>query len=121
MQDKFSAEQGTNLYTIVSLLVENRIFLRSGVTSPRYIHHNHVNPWLIHSCKISRLEQEAMGPFKDSIYATISQSNIANMNVDIDVKHEKHIDKKRNITTLNLLIITLNLLNYKADQVTSPI
>lgn len=100
MQDKFYNEQRTDLYTIVSLLVENRIFLRSGVTSPRYIHHNHVDPWLIHSCKIYRLEQEAMGPFKDSIYATMPQGKTADMNINTDADHnEKHIDKKRNAIT----------------------
>lgn len=91
------------MYTVVSLLIENRIFLRSGVTGPRYIHHYHVDPWLTHSCKIYRLEQEAMGPFKDSIYATMPQGKIVNIDLETDVKHnEKDTDKKRNIITLNL-------------------
>ncbi|XP_011143807.1 general transcription factor 3C polypeptide 1 [Harpegnathos saltator] len=86
--DKFFSDQGTDLYTIVSHLVENRIFLRSGVTCPRYIHHHYVDSWLIHSCKIYRLEQEAMGPFKDSVYATMPLGKTAITNVETDAKHE---------------------------------
>lgn len=44
-----------------------------------------------------------MGPFKDSIYATMPQGKIVNIDLETDVKHnEKDTDKKRNIITLNL-------------------
>ncbi|XP_072745802.1 general transcription factor 3C polypeptide 1 [Anoplolepis gracilipes] len=80
--DKFFDEQGTNLYKAVLLLTENHIFLRSGVTNPRYIHHRFVDSWLIHSYKIYRLEQESVVPFKESIYATMQQEEIAETSID---------------------------------------
>ncbi|XP_020291475.1 general transcription factor 3C polypeptide 1 isoform X2 [Pseudomyrmex gracilis] len=69
--DKFFDEQGEDLYKVVSLLIENRVFLRSGVTNSRYIHYQYVDPWLTHSYKINRHEQESLVSFKDSIYATM--------------------------------------------------
>lgn len=59
------------MYKVVSLLIENRVFLRSGVTNSRYIHYQYVDPWLTHSYKINRHEQESLVSFKDSIYATM--------------------------------------------------
>ncbi|XP_011696801.1 PREDICTED: general transcription factor 3C polypeptide 1 isoform X2 [Wasmannia auropunctata] len=85
--DKFFDEQGEDLYKVASLLVENHIFLRSGVTKPRYIHHRYVDPWLIHSYKIYRLEQESLVPFKDSIYATMQPGEMnAEINAETDAK-----------------------------------
>ncbi|KAG5343225.1 TF3C1 factor, partial [Acromyrmex heyeri] len=97
--DEFFNKQGENLYKIVSLLTENRIFIRSGVTKPRYIHHRYVDPWLINSCKIYRLEQESLVPFKDSIYSTMHQGKIAETNTEMDAKdinidNEKDANKK---------------------------
>ncbi|XP_014483912.1 PREDICTED: general transcription factor 3C polypeptide 1 [Dinoponera quadriceps] len=113
LMDKFFNEHGTDLYAIVSLLVKNRIFLRSGVISPRYIHHHHVDPWLIHSCKIHRLEQEAMGPFKDSVYATMPQGKAANANVD--AKHsEEHANKK--LDMIHATPSTSSMDNGKAER-----
>lgn len=96
VQDEFFNEQGEDLYKIVSLLTENRIFLRSGVTKPRYIHHRYVDPWLINSCKIYRLEQEALVSFKDSIYSTMQQGKITEINVEMNA-NEKDANEKRNI------------------------
>ncbi|KAL6422933.1 hypothetical protein ACFW04_010439 [Cataglyphis niger] len=84
--DKFFNEQGMNLYKAVSLLTENHIFLRSGVTNPRYIHHRYVDSWLIHSYKIYRLEQESIVPFKDSVYATMQQGKTAEANLEMNAK-----------------------------------
>ncbi|XP_014229864.1 general transcription factor 3C polypeptide 1 [Trichogramma pretiosum] len=47
------------LSRILSLLVEKRIVLRAGIVTVRYIYHRSVNPWIIHSYKILRLEREA--------------------------------------------------------------
>lgn len=101
VQDKFFNEQGEDLYKIVSLLTDNHIFLRSGVTKPRYIHHRYVDPWLIQSYKIYRLEQESLGPFKDNIYATMQQEKIAETNAETDIKdtnlhNEEDSNEKRN-------------------------
>lgn len=81
--------------------------MRSGVTKPRYIHHRYMDPWLIHSCKIHRLEQESLGPFKDSIYATMQQGETAETNAETDVKNtnphnEEDRNKKRNYVTFVL-------------------
>ncbi|KYN36248.1 General transcription factor 3C polypeptide 1 [Trachymyrmex septentrionalis] len=100
--DEFFNKQGENLYKIVSLLTENRIFVRSGVTKPRYIHHRYVDPWLINSCKIYRLEQESLVPFKDSIYSTMHQGKTTETNTEIDAKdtnidNEKDANEKREI------------------------
>lgn len=78
------------MYKAVSLLTENHIFLRSGVTNPRYIHHRYVDPWLINSCKINRHEQESMVPFKDSLYVTIQQGKTtAESSSEVDVKQNR--------------------------------
>ncbi|XP_011862964.1 PREDICTED: general transcription factor 3C polypeptide 1-like [Vollenhovia emeryi] len=84
--DMFFAEQGEDLYKVISLLTDNNIFLRSGVIKPRYIHHRYVDPWLIQSCKINRLEQESLVPFKDSIYATMQQGDATETNAEADAK-----------------------------------
>lgn len=80
-----------DLYKAVSLLTENHIFLRSGVTSSHYIHHRYVNPWLIHSYKIYRLEQESVVPFKDSVYATMQQGKTDETKIEMDVKHNENV------------------------------
>lgn len=41
------------------MLSEFRQIIRSGVTVVRFIHNQYIDPWLIHSYKILRLEQEA--------------------------------------------------------------
>lgn len=95
------------MYKVVSLLIDNHIFLRSGVTKPRYIHYHYVDPWLIHSCKMHRLEQESLVPFKDSIYATMQQGERAETNAETDAKdtnlhNEENTNEKRNIVTCTL-------------------
>jgi len=95
------------LYKVVSLLIENHIFLRSGVTKPRYIHHRYVDPWLIQSYKIYRLEQESLVPFKDSIYATMQQGEKAETSAKTDAKdtnlHNKEdANEKRNLVICSI-------------------
>lgn len=70
------------------------MFLRSGVTTPRYIHHHYANPWLIHSYKIFRLERESLLPIpKGSIYLTESETVgeiNSDDNKDNDIDHNKN-------------------------------
>ncbi|XP_076161731.1 general transcription factor 3C polypeptide 1 isoform X2 [Ptiloglossa arizonensis] len=69
--DKFEKAMGEDLHRIASLLTEHRLFLRSGVTTVRYIHHRHADSWLIHSYKIYRLEKETLVPMpRGTIYMT---------------------------------------------------
>lgn len=60
-----------------------------------------MDPWLIHSYKIYRLEQESLVPFKDSTYATAQQEKTAETNTEMDVKdtdhNEEDANEKRNI------------------------
>jgi len=69
-----------------------------------------VDPWLINSCKIYRLEQESLVPFKDSIYSTMHQGKIAETNTEMDAKdinidNEKDANEKCNIVLLYFLIL----------------
>jgi len=95
------------LYKVVSLLIENHIFLRSGVTKPRYIHHRYVDPWLIQSYKIYRLEQESLVPFKDSIYATMQQGEKAETSAETDAKDTNLHNKEDANEKRNLVIYAL--------------
>nr|XP_050861343.1 general transcription factor 3C polypeptide 1 [Vespula vulgaris] len=94
LMQKFRKDFGNELYDIVSLLIENYLFLRSGVTTPRYIHHHYANPWLIHSYKIFRLERESLLPIpKGSIYLTESETVgeiNSDDNKDNDIDHNKN-------------------------------
>lgn len=98
-QDKFRKVFGKELYDIVSFLIENYLLLRSGVTTPRYIHHHYANPWLIHSYKIFRLERESLLPIpKGSIYLTESET-VDEMNSG-DKKDDDDDDVDRNKNSL---------------------
>ncbi|XP_076248237.1 general transcription factor 3C polypeptide 1 isoform X2 [Calliopsis andreniformis] len=68
---EFGSSLRENLHNIVSLLTNQRLLLRSGVTIARYIHHYYVDPWLIHSCKINRLERESV--------ISVSKGNVYNV------------------------------------------
>lgn len=51
---------GDALSDILAILTEHCQVLRTGVTNVRYVHQQHSDSWLIRSCKILRLEQEAL-------------------------------------------------------------
>ncbi|OAD53659.1 General transcription factor 3C polypeptide 1 [Eufriesea mexicana] len=75
--DEFEDTLGEDLYRIVSFLADNYIFLRSGVTTVRYIHHRHADAWLIHSYKICRLEKESLIPIpKGTVYVMNSKDTL---------------------------------------------
>ncbi|KAK2581360.1 hypothetical protein KPH14_008126 [Odynerus spinipes] len=87
---KFRKNFGKDLYGIVSFLTENYLFLRSGVTTPRYIHHHFAHPWLIHSYKIFRLERESLLPMpKGSVYLTEGET-IGGDNTNNDIDYNKN-------------------------------
>ncbi|XP_063986134.1 general transcription factor 3C polypeptide 1 [Diachasmimorpha longicaudata] len=66
------------LYDILSFLTDQKLFLRSGVTDMHYIHHNFVDPWLIQSIRIMRLQKEALPPVPPGIvYVLNSESDDA--------------------------------------------
>ncbi|XP_015608744.1 general transcription factor 3C polypeptide 1 [Cephus cinctus] len=56
---KFSCMDEEILCEIVSLLTTHYLFLRSGVTTLRYIHWSYTEPWLIESYKILRLDKDS--------------------------------------------------------------
>ncbi|XP_066593076.1 general transcription factor 3C polypeptide 1 [Prorops nasuta] len=71
LMEKFRGSLGRDFYSIISSLTKNHIFLRSGVTTPRYIHCAYVEPWLIQSYKIYRLIHEANEPLpQKSLFMT---------------------------------------------------
>uniref|UniRef100_A0A6V7I8R1 Uncharacterized protein n=1 Tax=Bracon brevicornis TaxID=1563983 RepID=A0A6V7I8R1_9HYME len=57
---KFYRKIDEKLYEILEFLTDQRLLLRSGITKMHYIHHNFVDPWLIHSMRIMRLQKEAL-------------------------------------------------------------
>lgn len=78
------------MYKVVALLTENRVLLRTGVTNARYIHHQHADPWLTHSYKINRHEQESAVPFKDSVYAAMRKERTAEVTSETERNGEKN-------------------------------
>ncbi|XP_025073362.1 LOW QUALITY PROTEIN: general transcription factor 3C polypeptide 1 [Pogonomyrmex barbatus] len=94
--DRFFEEQGVDLYKIVSFLIDNHIFVRSGVIKPRFIHHRFADSWLIHSYKIYRLEQEAAVPFRDSIYATMQRQTETNVDTEENTNVHTKEDENKN-------------------------
>lgn len=91
------------MYKIVSFLTENHIFLRSGVTKPRYIYNRYADSWLVHGCKIHRLEHESVAPFKESIYATMPQGQTAETNIE-DTERKEDTGETRNIRSQTYFI-----------------
>ncbi|XP_014614359.1 PREDICTED: general transcription factor 3C polypeptide 1 [Polistes canadensis] len=114
LMEKFRKDFGRELYDIVSLLIENYLFLRSGVTTPRYIHHLYVNPWLIHSYKIFRLERESLLPIpKGSIYLTENQTN-ADINID-DIKKDNDIDHNKNSLESSICDMDITMIDNEEE------
>ncbi|XP_015124460.1 general transcription factor 3C polypeptide 1 [Diachasma alloeum] len=64
---RFHGRLERQLYDILALMTDHRLFLRSGVTEMHYIHHNFVDPWLIQSIRIMRLQKEALPPVPPGI------------------------------------------------------
>ncbi|KAG7208455.1 hypothetical protein KM043_014681 [Ampulex compressa] len=90
--EKFGSSLENKLYTIVTILTRERLFLRSGVTTVRYIHHRHADPWLINSYKIYRLEKESLPPVpRGSVYVTESET-VENKSSDFEESLEVHRD-----------------------------
>lgn len=103
--DEFENTLKEDLYRIVSLFVDNYLFLRTGVTTVRYIHHDYVNSWLIHSYKIFRLEKESLIPIpKGTVYMTESKE-ILNKNINKDTIKESNQNLNSSIENKSSKII----------------
>jgi hypothetical protein len=62
-------------------LVQKKIILRAGIVSVRYIHYRYINPWIIHSYKILRLEKEAHQTIPEgSVYILDNEENTVDKN-----------------------------------------
>ncbi|XP_012153954.1 general transcription factor 3C polypeptide 1 isoform X2 [Megachile rotundata] len=86
--NEFESSLGEDLRRITTLLTEHRLFLRSGVTTVRYIHYGHADPWLIHSYKIFRLEKESLVPVpKGTVYLTDTKEMV-NESSDVSLTEE---------------------------------
>lgn len=70
---------GNQLAEILLLLTKNRLVLRAGIVAVRYIHHRYINPWIIHSYKILRLEKESHEALPEgSVYVLDSEDETIN-------------------------------------------
>lgn len=86
------------------MFVDNYLFLRTGVTTVRYIHHDYVNSWLIHSYKIFRLEKESLIPIpKGTVYMTESKE-ILNKNINKDTIKESNQNLNSSIENKSKII-----------------
>lgn len=107
------------MYDIVSFLIDNYLLLRSGVTTPRYIHHHYANPWLIHSYKIFRLERESLLPIpKGSIYLTETDTL---GEINSDDKKDNDIDRKKNSLEASMCEGVTTIDNIEKEERTSLI
>ncbi|XP_014204050.1 general transcription factor 3C polypeptide 1 isoform X2 [Copidosoma floridanum] len=67
------------LAEISTFLVEKRVVLRAGIVTVRYIHHRYINPWIIRSYKILRLEKESHQTVPEgSVYLLDTSENLSN-------------------------------------------
>ena len=99
-------------------MAENRQILRSGVTVVRYIHQQYIDPWLINSYKILRLEQEAQQTLpKGSVYTFAKENSqpqaskqktsrqldakSLSQSVEISQKEKNYVGEKGNTELLN--------------------
>ncbi|KAK0180773.1 hypothetical protein PV327_003123 [Microctonus hyperodae] len=82
---KFYKKIGKQLYNILHHLTDYRLFLRSGVTEMHYIHYNFIDPWIIQSIRIMRLQREGLPPIPSgSVYVLNSQHDDKISNNDTD-------------------------------------
>ncbi|KOX75217.1 General transcription factor 3C polypeptide 1 [Melipona quadrifasciata] len=86
--DEFEDLLKENLYQIVSFFTNNHLFLRSGVTVVRYIHHRYVDSWLINSYKICRLEKESLIPVPKGTVYVIESKEASNKDNDVNILKE---------------------------------
>lgn len=81
------------MYRITSFLTENRLFLRSGVMTVRYVHHRHAEAWLIRSYKIYRLEKESLAPMpQGTVYDVTEPEIIITEDNDVNTTEESTKD-----------------------------
>lgn len=97
------------------MLSENRLVLRAGIVAVRYIHHRFINPWIIHSYKILRLEKESHQSLPEgSVYVLDNEDDML----------AKEQETKRVTTAANLFynqpIKSTNILKRSADLETGP-
>lgn len=98
------------------MFVDNYLFLRTGVTTVRYIHHDYVNSWLIHSYKIYRLEKESLIPIpKGTVYVTEAKE-ILNKNIDIDTIKESNQTLNSSIENESSKIICENVIEETIES-----
>lgn len=119
------------MYSIVSCFTKYRLFLRSGVTTVRYIHHHYADSWLIHSYKIHRLERESLIPVsKRNLYNVtepkviinegngVNTTKESNENCSSILKNESSIHYE-SLVELDPKLNVRNQKNVKVDKDTS--
>ncbi|XP_008211506.1 general transcription factor 3C polypeptide 1 [Nasonia vitripennis] len=95
------------LANILSLLTEKRIVLRAGIVTVRYIHYRYVNPWIIHSYKILRLEKES--------HQTVPEGSVYVLDND-EGADDRDKEGKRVTTAANLFYNSSNISATNVDM-----
>ena len=91
-QTRFNSLEN-ELANILLFLSEKRMVLRAGIVAVRYIYHRYVNPWIIHSYKILRLEKES--------HQTVPEGSVYVLDND-DNTEDKDKNSNRVTTAANL-------------------
>ncbi|XP_076636938.1 general transcription factor 3C polypeptide 1 [Colletes latitarsis] len=113
LMNEFESTMGEDLPRITSLLTEHRLFLRSGVTTVRYIHHRHADSWLIRSYKIYRLEKESLMPMsKETMFVTEPEVIITEGN-DLNLVEESN--ENPSFATKNESLMVTNEQSIESD------
>ncbi|XP_033321902.2 general transcription factor 3C polypeptide 1 [Megalopta genalis] len=94
LTNQFVGTLGENLlHSIVTQLAKHCLFLRSGVTTVRYIHHHYADSWMIRSYKIYRLEKESLVPMPQNTVYIMEPEVIIDEGSDANVTKESEIPK----------------------------
>ena len=81
--------------------------LRTGIIAVRYVHHRYINPWIIHSYKILRLERES--------HQSVPEGSVYVLESDENIGREKETNKV--MTATNLFYNTSNSNQNNDEQI----
>ncbi|KAG8234935.1 hypothetical protein J437_LFUL015503 [Ladona fulva] len=63
LREKFGGHVGKfSLSTHLMIMSRERVLVRVGITTTRYVHYEYTKPWLVHSNKMLRLQRDKLNP-----------------------------------------------------------
>ncbi|XP_071452736.1 general transcription factor 3C polypeptide 1 isoform X2 [Hetaerina americana] len=63
LREKFGNNSGSvSLVQHLSIIANERVFIRAGVNCMRYVHYEYIKPWVVQSNKLLRLQRENIHP-----------------------------------------------------------